>query len=136
MMLIKENTVKLVMYIFASLAGITHVLFFCLESILWSTPKVQKIFNIKPDMVQATKLMAFNQGFYNLFLALGVFVGIGFLARQKTVGMTLIIFGCLCMLGAALVLLFSAPHMMRGVLIQGVPPFIALIAIFCGGLYK
>ncbi len=122
---------KLSMKIFASLAALIHILFFSMESLLWHTPKIQNIFKMTPENAQITELMAFNQGFYNLFLALGVFVGLGLLAKGKeTVGLTLIAYANICMLGAALVLLCSSPGMMRGVILQGGPPLIALASMW------
>ncbi|HEY6784033.1 MAG TPA: DUF1304 family protein, partial [Gemmatimonadales bacterium] len=63
----------LVMWLAGILAGAIHVLIFCMESLWWTAPGVQKRFRQTPEQAQATKLFAFNQGFYNLFLALGVF---------------------------------------------------------------
>lgn len=117
----------LVMWVAGILAGAIHVLIFCMESLWWTTPRVQKRFRQTPGEAQATRLFAFNQGFYNLFLTIGVFSGFVLtLAGHPTVGMTLATWSCLSMVGAAMVLLASAPQMKRGALIQGAAPFLFL----------
>jgi len=112
----------------ALLAGVVHVLIFCMESLWWTTPKVRERFRQRPEQAEATKLFAFNQGFYNLFLALGVFVGFALLlARRPVAGLTLMTWSCLSMFGAAVVLAASAPPMKRGALIQGTAPLVFLL---------
>ena len=56
-----------VMWLAAILAAVVHVLIFCMESLWWTTPKVRARFRQAPEQADATKLFAFNQGFYNLF---------------------------------------------------------------------
>jgi putative membrane protein len=113
----------------AILSGLIHILFFFMESIWWMNPIVTKIFRQRENEAEITKLLAFNQGFYNLFLAMGVFVGlIIILYGEPKIGYFVIINNCLIMLGASVVLLFSSPKMIRGVLLQGLPP---LVYIFC-----
>ena len=117
-----------VMWVAGILAGAIHVLIFCMESLWWTTPKVQKRFRQSPEQAQTTKLFAFNQGFYNLFLAVGVFAGLALdLSGFPTMGVTLAAWSCLSMLGAAIVLVASAPQMKRGALIQGTAPLIFLL---------
>jgi putative membrane protein len=104
------------------------VLIFCMESLWWTTPKVRARFRQLPEQAQATRLFAFNQGFYNLFLAIGVFAGITLvLAGHRVSGLTLMIWSCLSMLGAAIVLVASAPQMRRGAVIQGAAPLLFLL---------
>ena len=43
-----------------------HVLFFILESVLWTSVTVMKIFGTTVEEAQMTKVLALNQGFYNL----------------------------------------------------------------------
>ena len=116
------------MWLAAILAGLIHVLIFCMESLWWTTPAVRTRFRQLPEQAQATRLFAFNQGFYNLFLALGVFAGFALvLAGHPVSGWTLVTWSCLSMLGAALVLVASAPQMRRGALIQGTAPLLFLL---------
>lgn len=46
-----------------------HLAFFMLESVLWTTPKVRKIFGQTKEEAETTKVLALNQGAYNLGLA-------------------------------------------------------------------
>ena len=117
-----------VMWLAGILAGVIHVLIFCMESLWWTTPTVRARFRQTPEQAQATRLFAFNQGFYNLFLALGVFAGLTLvLAGHPVAGLTLATWSCLSMLGAAVVLVASAPGMQRGAVIQGAAPLLFLL---------
>lgn len=116
------------MWLAAILAGVVHVLIFCMESIWWTTPQVRERFRQSPEQADATKLFAFNQGFYNLFLALGTFGGLALvLMGHPRAGLVLVGWNCLSMVGAAGVLAVSAPQMWRGALIQGAVPLIFLL---------
>ncbi len=53
-----------------------HIYFFILESFLYTGNKGKKIFNLSEEMVHCTKGLAFNQGFYNLCLGLGLLFGL------------------------------------------------------------
>jgi putative membrane protein len=116
------------MWIAAALAGLIHALFFCMESLWWTKPAVYRRFHSTEAQAQTTKNLAFNQGFYNLFLAAGVFGGF-FLAEtgHYRAGVILVAWNCLSMLAASVVLAASSPRMMRGALIQGLPPLVFLL---------
>jgi putative membrane protein len=43
-----------------------------LQSFLWRTPLVRKVFGQTPDQAETTLLLARNQGVYNAFLAAGL----------------------------------------------------------------
>ena len=118
--------------ILAGVAGVLHVLFFKLESLDWRKPKTWKTFGLSSQAdADTTAPLAFNQGFYNLFLALGTFTGIVIVATSDThdsIGWTLVIFACSSMLGAAIVLLASGGKAFAtAAAIQGVPALTALI---------
>ena len=115
----------------AGVAAAFHVFVFVLESLRWSDARTRRIFGIRSDAeAQATRPLVFNQGFYNLFLALLVVVGIMFVAAgSRTVGLTLVIAGCAVMLGAGIVLLVSNSRMLQAALLQGGPPLVALAAL-------
>ena len=116
------------MWLAAMAAGLVHVVIFGMESLLWSTPQVRARFRQSPEQADATKLFAFNQGFYNLFLALGTLAGLVLvLIGRSRVGWTLVYWNCLFMLGAAVVLAGSAPAMRRGAVIQGAAPLLFLV---------
>jgi putative membrane protein len=116
------------MWLAAIVAGLVHVLIFCMESLLWTTPQVRARFRQSPEQADATRLFAFNQGFYNLFLALGTLGGLALvLSGRSYLGWTLVYWNCLFMLGAAIVLAASAPAMRRGAVIQGAAPLLFLV---------
>ena len=63
--------------LFAALAAVLHVVIFVFESVLWTRPSIWKRFGLADQQAaDITKPMAYNQGFYNLFLAIGAFVGL------------------------------------------------------------
>ena len=107
--------------IFAGLAGVIHIAFFVLESFLFTKPAGRKIFGTSAADAETMKFFAFNQGFYNLFLAIGTFSGIALGHR------VLVIFTCASMVGAAAILATGGTKLIRGVIMQGAPPLIALI---------
>lgn len=108
-----------------------HVLAFVMESLLWMTPAVQRRFRQTPEQAQVTRLLAFNQGYYNLFLAGEILAGFALvLSGRTTLGTGLAAWACLSMVGAAAVLLWSSPKMLRGALFQGVPPLLFLVLVF------
>ncbi|MFJ4159114.1 DUF1304 domain-containing protein [Microbacterium testaceum] len=121
--------------VFAGLAALLHVYIFVLESVRWTQPKTWKIFGIADQQAaDVTKPMAYNQGFYNLFLAVGAAIGIVFWVVNgigDVAGRTLLIFSLGSMLAAALVLVTSGKKYLRPASIQGTLPLIGLIlAIF------
>ncbi|MGO2747070.1 DUF1304 domain-containing protein [Microbacterium sp.] len=115
--------------ILAALAAAFHVFIFVLESVRWTQPATRKIFGVASEAdAETTKPLAFNQGFYNLFLALATLLGIVLvLSGQPTVGLTLVFAGTGMMLAAALVLVLSNVKMARSALMQGTLPLLAVI---------
>jgi putative membrane protein len=78
----------------------------------------------------AIRPWAFNQGFYNLFLAIGTVVGlIVWTSDHEAAGKALVAFGCGSMLAAALVLVATDRRMVRAATFQGLFPLIALVAL-------
>lgn len=111
------------------LAGLVHVLIFAMESLLFTRAQVYRRFRTRAEDVATVRQWAFNQGWYNLFLAAGAIGGvIAIHAGMATAGRSIALFSCACMLGAALVLAGSDRRMLRGALMQGVLPLIALLA--------
>ena len=55
--------------VFAALAALVHVYIWVLESMLWTAPRTRAAFGTTEEEAATTKLLALNQGFYNLFLA-------------------------------------------------------------------
>ena len=113
----------------AGVAALVHVLFFALESVWFSRPAVYKRFLVAPQEVEAVRPMAFNQGFYNLFLAVGVVGGlIAASTGSPTVGRTLILFACGCMALAGVVLISTDRRFARAALVQILPPAVVFAA--------
>ena len=61
--------------VFAALAALSHVYIFTMESLTWTSARTRATFGTTAQEAETTKLLAFNQGFYNLFLA--IVTGIG-----------------------------------------------------------
>ena len=113
--------------VFAALAALLHVYIFVMESLTWTAPRTRKVFGTSAQEAETTKLLAFNQGFYNLFLAIVTAVGIAAIAMgHKQIGAALVFAGVGSMLAAAAVLLASSPDKARAAITQGTFPLIAV----------
>src|SRR6478672_11473296 len=60
--------------IFTIMTCLLHGCFFILEMFLWANPIGLKVFHQKKATANSSKLLAANQGLYNLMLAFGLFV--------------------------------------------------------------
>jgi putative membrane protein len=119
--------------VFAALAALLHVYIFTMESLTWTSPRTRAAFGTTAEEAETTKLLALNQGFYNLFLAIVSGIGIAAVAMgYKAVGAALIFAGVGSMAAAALVLLLSAPDKARAALTQGTLPLIAVVLLLLG----
>lgn len=117
-------------YIFIALSILVHIYIFCMESLLWGRPRTNKAFGMSPEMAESNKLFAFNQGFYNLFLAIAGLNGLGLLLGGfGDAGLALIAYSTLSMVGAALVLIYSQRKFIVPALIQGLPPLLGLLIL-------
>ena len=117
--------------VFAGLAALLHVYIFVLESVRWSHPSVWRIFGLTTqEAADTTKPLAYNQGFYNLFLAVGAAIGVVLWAVNgvgDVAGRTLLLFSLGSMVGAALVLLTSGRKYLRPATVQGTLPLIGFV---------
>ncbi|OBI27870.1 DUF1304 domain-containing protein [Mycobacterium sp. E2238] len=119
--------------VFAALAALLHVYIFVMESLTWTSPRTRATFGTTAEEAETTKLLAFNQGFYNLFLAVVSGVGIAAIVlRHNAVGAALIFAGVGSMAAAAVVLLLSAPEKARAAVTQGAFPVIAIVLLLLG----
>jgi putative membrane protein len=119
--------------VFAGLAALLHVYIFTMESLTWTSKRTRAAFGTTAEEAETTKLLAFNQGFYNLFLAIVTGVGIAAVALgHNGVGAALILAGAGSMASAAVVLLASAPDKARAALTQGLVPAIAVVLLVIG----
>jgi len=116
--------------IFVAIAALIHIVIFALESVVWSRPATWKRFGLMSQESADTVLpMTYNQGFYNVFLALGAGAGIVMIAYAsvQAQGIALSIFVLLNMLLASIVLITSNSKLARAAMTQGVAPLIGLI---------
>ena len=127
--------------VFGVVAGLLHIGFWVMESLLWRQPRIWKRFGARSQ--EDADTMAFgmlNQGYYNLFLGVGAIVGAGLLVADVSGKTILLGYSCLFMLGAqspvqagrigvAVVLLLARRTMLRAALIQGAPPLVVLVAL-------
>jgi len=69
-----------------------HVAFFVLESLLWMHPRTNRVFGLNSDEAQGTRVLALNQGFYNLGAALLLLVFYAIDNAAGVIGMLLFLF--------------------------------------------
>ncbi len=115
-----------------AVAGAVHVGFFVMESLLWSRPEVHRIFAVRSGEADTMRFAMVNLGFYNLFLAVGSFVGVAGSWVLWDDRDELLVFCALFMIGAAIVLVGGNRKLWRGALIQGALPAIAMLVALIG----
>jgi putative membrane protein len=117
--------------VLAAVAALLHVYIFVLESVRWTDPSTRRVFGVPSEAdAQTMKALAFNQGFYNLFLAVITVIGIIIaLAGEKPVGVALMLAGTGTMLAAALVLILSDATKARAAVVQGTFPLLAVASL-------
>lgn len=120
--------------VLAAVAAAIHVYIFFLESIAWTGDKARALFGIATlEEAKTMQLLALNQGFYNLFLAVETLLGIlSFALGSSTVGATLVLAGTGSMVAASLVLLISSPDKAAAALKQGLVPLLGILALVVG----
>ncbi|MBL3685575.1 DUF1304 domain-containing protein [Leucobacter zeae] len=124
--------------VLAGLAALLHVYIFFLESIAWTKPAALKTFGTTREEAESTRELAFNQGFYNLFLAVVAGVGIAFAAASdpgtaaSAAGIALLYAGAGSMLAAALVLFVTSPGKRAAAVKQGALPLLSVLALTVG----
>ncbi|HEY1174827.1 MAG TPA: DUF1304 domain-containing protein [Phytomonospora sp.] len=113
--------------VFAVGAALLHVYIWVLEAFRWTEPATRKTFGVSEADAPVLAPMAYNQGFYNLFLAIITLVGVALLGQQEDVGRALALAGTGSMLGAALVLVTHDRKMARAAITQGTLPALAVL---------
>jgi len=113
--------------VFAALAALLHVYIWVLESFRWTEPATRKTFGTSESEAEVTAPMAYNQGFYNLFLAVITAVGLVLIGDDHGTGTALALAGTGSMLGAALVLVTHDRTMARAAITQGLLPALAVV---------
>lgn len=102
--------------------GLIHVYIMYLECVLWAKPKGMKVFRMDAAKAEATKVLAFNQGIYNGFLALALIWGVVD-GRPE-----LQLYGLVCVFIAGLV--GSATVGKKIFFVQSLPALIAMIVFW------
>ncbi|TDC21781.1 DUF1304 domain-containing protein [Kribbella albertanoniae] len=116
---------SVVAQVFVVVAGLFHVAIFVMESLLFRKPSTYQRFLVKDETeMNAARPWAFNQGFYNLFLAAGA---LGGLIAGGDKGHAIALFSCACMAGAGIVLVASDRRMVQAAATQALPPILALV---------
>ncbi|MEZ3159034.1 DUF1304 domain-containing protein [Microbacterium sp. BWT-B31] len=126
--------VPIIATVLAALAALLHVYIFVMESIQWTQPRIYKRFGV-PDQAtaDATKPLAYNQGFYNLFLAIGATLGLVLFwagdagSAAGIAGRALVLFSLASMAAASLVLLSTGVKHLRAALVQGTLPLVGFV---------
>jgi putative membrane protein len=120
---------NLVTQIFAIVAALFHIATFVMESVLFGRPAVQRILVGRAEPAPGVRLWAFNQGFYNLFLAAGPVAGVIAAGMgHESIGRALVVYSCAFMAACGVILFISNPKLWRGTVAQSGPPLIALVA--------
>lgn len=122
----------------ALLAGALHVLIFWMESFAWEGPLARKTFGGTPEEARPHAFYAYNQGFYNLFLAIEVVLGtvLAWTTGGGLVwaGFALVVFGCASMLGAAVALAAKSSEHRGAAAKQGALTALALVCLLASYL--
>jgi len=101
-----------------------HVVFFVLESFLFKTPLGLRIFKLTPQAAETNAVLAFNQGFYNLFLCAGLVWGL----REGSTSLQTFFLACVLVAG-----LVGGASASRGIFfVQALPAAVALALLRSG----
>lgn len=107
-----------------ALVAALHVVFFVLESFLWTRPVGRRIFGLTPEVAESTKSLAANQGLYNAFLAAGLMWGF---LRPGECSFGIKVFFLSCVVIAGIVGAITAK---RSILfVQALPGAVALLLV-------
>lgn len=116
-----------------SIAGLFHLYVFYLESVAWTRPKTWKTFKVpSQEHAEIIRPMALNQGFYNLFLGVGILIGFALVNSHSTIAYTLLISSATSMVGAGVVLMASVKGSGRAAAMQALPPFLGVVILLLG----
>jgi putative membrane protein len=115
--------------VFIALAALLHVYIFLMESVWWTRPAIWRRFGLADQAeAETTRPLAYNQGFYNLFLAIGAMLGLAlYVIGLQPAGLALILFSSASMVLAAVVLTTTGPGRVKSALTQGTLPLIGFI---------
>lgn len=102
-----------------------HIIFFILEMFLWTTPIGLKVFRQTREQALVTKVLAANQGLYNLFLSIGLFWGMNYSEPTASIHIKLFFLGCVVAAG-----IYGGWSASKNIiLIQAIPGLLAIFAL-------
>lgn len=103
--------------------AVLHLMFFVLESFLWTKPAGRRIFGLTRELAESTKSLAANQGLYNAFLAAGLIWGL--IPGEGSFGIKVFFLSCVVMAG-----IVGAMTAKRSILfVQALPGAVALLLV-------
>jgi putative membrane protein len=120
--------------VLAGLGALVHVYIFVLESVRWEDPATRKAFGTTQETAAITQPLAYNQGFYNLFLAVVTGAGIALVGSEREASLALLLAGTGSMVAAATVLITSDSSKARAAVVQALFPALALLALLVWAL--
>jgi putative membrane protein len=106
----------------AGLCALLHAYFMLLEMYFWTKPLGLKVFGMRPEVAEASKALALNQGLYNGFLVAGLVWA--FVSQDNRV----FLFFLGCMLVAGIVGALSVHP--KIFFVQGLPALLALVLLY------
>lgn len=106
------------------LIALFHIFAFLMESVFWQTPYAMRLFGMTAESASATRVLAINQGVYNLFLVAGL---IWSLVATDPVSFETSIFFLSCVVIAGIVGGLSVTK--RVFVVQALPALIALVLV-------
>ena len=117
--------IEWISYFFFFVAALIHVFIFIIETFLFQKAEGYKFFKIKKEDHEAVKPWALNQGFYNLFLATGMFIGLYYVNQLEIkIAGIMVSFAGFCMIAAGVVLFTTNKKMRKGAYLQIIPPLL------------
>ncbi|MFV0254186.1 MAG: DUF1304 domain-containing protein [Beutenbergiaceae bacterium] len=124
------NTVHAFALVLVGMSSLLHVAIFGMESVLWRRPAIWRRFGLRSQAdAEISRPLAYNQGFYNLFLAIIGFTGIGLEASGNPGGFVLMVVATASMAAAALVLTTTGRGYLPAALVQGTVPAVGLLLL-------
>lgn len=115
---------SLIANVLVGLVATLHAGFLVLEMFLWNTATGRRIFGMRREQAQATRVLAANQGLYNGFLAAGLIWGL----LADTHGLATKTFFLSCVIIAGIFGGLTASR--RILLVQALPAAIALVLLW------
>ncbi len=106
-------------------SALFHLVAFGLETVLFMKG-AHKRFKVSKEDAPAVYPFALNQGFYNLFLAFAMVVGLVFKLRGDPLGNGMLLSSAFVMVGAGIVLAVSNKELAKVGVLQGLPPAVII----------